>query len=98
VCFAQVPEKASRFMTRDSNICEDKNEVQICPKPLNSKRLNDHCKKSLLVAMKVNYLCQLMWLLPLLEDLNFNVKVVHLVRDPRATIYSRIQYPANVFK
>jgi len=85
-------------MTRDSNICKVIKGTQVCPKPLDPKLLNNHCKKSLLVAMKVNYLCQLEWLLPLLEDLNFNVKVVHLVRDPRANIHSRIQYPDHIFK
>ena len=98
VCFAHAPTKASRFMSRDSNICEGINGAQVCPQPLDPNRLNKYCKKSLLVAMKVNYLCQLEWLIRLLEDSNFNVKVVHLVRDPRSTIHSRIQYPDHIFK
>ena len=42
-----------------------------------------------MVAMKVIYLCRLEWLVPLMKDPTLNVKVVHLVRDPRATLTSR---------
>jgi len=76
-------------MSRDAGICRMNNENQICPVPVNPIPVNKHCKKSLLVAMKVIYLCKLEWLLPLLEATDVNVKVVHLVRDPRSTINSR---------
>uniref|UniRef100_F6ZR39 Sulfotransferase n=2 Tax=Ciona intestinalis TaxID=7719 RepID=F6ZR39_CIOIN len=43
-----------------------------------------------MVAMKVIYLCRLEWITPLLLSKQSIVKIVHLVRDPRAIINSRI--------
>ena len=93
VCFvAGVSPKLSQFVHRDAKICTTKNQTQKCPKPIPPASLNQHCKNSLLVAMKVVYLCRLEWLVPLLKDSDVNVKVVHLVRDPRSTINSRLNH------
>ena len=83
-------------MSRDTGICHMQNGVQVCPTPVDPDQINKHCKSSLLVAMKVIYLCKLEWLLPLLEDPDVNVKVVHLVRDPRSTVNSRTGHKGNI--
>ena len=58
-----------------------------CP-GLDFTKLTEHCLKSSFRAMKVNYLQRLELLLPLLNSQNITVKVIHLVRDPRAAIVS----------
>ncbi|CAK8694477.1 unnamed protein product [Clavelina lepadiformis] len=90
ICFPSNQGKAGIFLARDAGICKlrGKGEV-VCPKPIDHKDLEKHCRQSLLVAMKVIYLCKLEWLTPLLRDEEFNVKIIHLVRDPRATVNSR---------
>ena len=92
VCFVDGGIKISTFMARDAGLCQ-KNERggQTYPFPVNLLSLNKHCESSALIAMKVIYLCKLEWLLPLMMDQSLNVKVVHLVRDPRSTINSRIK-------
>nr|CAB3230871.1 carbohydrate sulfotransferase 3-like [Phallusia mammillata] len=90
ICFTKHP-KCSRFLSRDTNICKiNKQGQQICPEPINTETLSSYCNTSLLRAMKVIYLCELESLLPLLKDPTVNVKVLHLVRDPRATVNSRV--------
>ena len=78
-------------MLRDAGLCKKEGAKQACPFPVNPLPLNKHCESSALIAMKVIYLCKLEWLLPLMMDQSLNVKVVHLVRDPRSTINSRIK-------
>ena len=46
--------------------------------------------------MKVIYLCKIEWLVPMLKDPDINLKIVHLVRDPRTTIFSRTIHSSNV--
>jgi len=83
-------------MSRDTGMCYMNGNVQFCPTPVDPVPMNKHCRKSLLVAMKVIYLCKLEWLLPLLEATDVNIKVVHLVRDPRSTISSRTGHNGNL--
>jgi len=52
----------------------------------------------MLVAMKVIYLCNLESLLTLIDDDNLNLKIVHLVRDPRATTNSRARTGRKSYK
>ena len=90
LCFAEGGLKASKFLSRDAGICNvDQGMWQICPKPINQVLLQNHCKKSLLIALKVTYLCNFEWILSLLRERETNIKVVHLVRDPRSTVNSR---------
>ena len=90
LCFVGSSDKSSKFVSRDTNICKPGSHgTQICPSPINQTRIQNHCKNSLLIALKVNYLCNLEWILPLLKEKQTNVKIVHLVRDPRSTINSR---------
>ena len=84
LCFAWGG-KYQAFLKRDTDICHPK-----CPAPINPDDLEKHCKRSLFRAMKVNYMCRLEWLLPLLSADDVIVKIVHLVRDPRATAASHI--------
>ena len=93
-CFAD-DRKANRYLYNEAKICTKKEKLY-CPKPLPATSLNNFCRRSLLVAMKVIYLCKLEWLMPLLGDPDFNIKVVHLVRDPRPTIYSRTKHTGNL--
>ena len=82
----------------DANVCPKTNRRGLhppCQAPINPVRLNKHCQQSEIVAMKVIYLCKLEWLVPLLKDPLLNVKIVHLVRDPRSTIASRIRSKKN---
>ncbi|XP_076801917.1 carbohydrate sulfotransferase 1-like [Clavelina lepadiformis] len=91
VCFTSKTQKVSHFLSRDAGMCHVANRVQICPEPLNATELSCYCKKSLLVAMKAIYVCKLEWIVPLLRDPKVNIKVIHLVRDPRATTNSRTE-------
>jgi len=94
VCFAGVA-KTSAFMSRDADLC--KADLS-CPKPINTTNLSKHCNRSMLVAMKVIYLCNLESLLTLIDDDNLNLKIVHLVRDPRATTDSRARAEGKSYK
>ena len=86
------PDGQDEHVHGHAGLCQ-KNEKggQMCPFPVNPLPLNKHCESSALIAMKVIYLCKLEWLLPLMMDQSLNVKVVHLVRDPRSMINSRIK-------
>jgi len=46
----------------------------------------------MLVALKVIYLCKVEWLMPFVKNPKVDLKVVHLVRDPRATVKSRMTF------
>ncbi|XP_078482830.1 carbohydrate sulfotransferase 1-like [Ciona intestinalis] len=91
VCFAgYTRSKYSAYLTRDAQICHTTEVHQQCPAPIDLDRLSSHCRSSIMVAMKVIYLCRLEWITPLLSSKQSNVKIVHLVRDPRAIVNSRI--------
>jgi len=97
VCFINGSMKSSKFMSRDAGICRQSGRnTHICPHPLDPFLINRHCERSILIAMKTIYLCKFEWLLPLLFDPHINVKVLHLVRDPRSTINSRNSHKPNV--
>ena len=90
MCFAGGKTNFSEFLSRDAKICRYVGrEGHICPTPIKPELINSHCKSSAVKAMKVIYLCKLEWLMPLLQSSSPNVKVIHLVRDPRATVFSR---------
>ncbi|CAK8680172.1 unnamed protein product [Clavelina lepadiformis] len=90
VCFASCT-KCSLFLSRDSNICRNpKNGGHACPGKLNMIKLSEHVAKVDLMAFKVVYMCDISWIQPLLNDPTVNLKIIHLVRDPRAIINSRI--------
>ena len=95
VCFIDGirSQKFSAFLARDTNLCKLTNGRQDCPQPLDLDGLSEHCKNSPIIAMKVIYVCHLKWLVPLMKNNSLDVKVVHLVRDPRATLVSRSPDP-----
>ena len=97
LCFVEGSSKASKFLSRDAGICNvDQGMSQICPKPINQVLLQNYCKKSLLIALKVTYLCNFEWILPLLRETETNIKVVHLVRDPRSTVNSATSHRGSL--
>ena len=98
ICFVGSSDKYSKFLSRDAGICHLEKGKLICPTPIDPVPMNMYCKSCLLVAMKVIYLCKLERLIPLLEDQDINVKVVHLVRDPRSTINSRMGHQGKINK
>ncbi|CAK8684756.1 unnamed protein product [Clavelina lepadiformis] len=89
VCFANCL-KCSLFLSRDQNIChKSPNGGQACPNKLDMTKLSEAVEKSDLMAFKVVSMCDISWIQPLLDDPTINLKIVHLVRDPRAIINSR---------
>uniref|UniRef100_H2YAG4 Sulfotransferase n=2 Tax=Ciona savignyi TaxID=51511 RepID=H2YAG4_CIOSA len=91
VCFAgNTQSKYSAYLTRDAKICNVVNNFQYCPEPIDLERLSAHCRGSVLIATKMIYLCKLEWISSFLSPPSASLKVLHLVRDPRATINSRI--------
>jgi len=78
----------SLFLDRDADLCKK----QACPEPIDLKALTKHCRHSMLVALKVIYLCKVEWLMPFVKNPKVDLKVVHLVRDPRATVKSRMTF------
>ncbi|XP_067828814.1 carbohydrate sulfotransferase 3-like isoform X2 [Heptranchias perlo] len=63
--------------------------VQRCG-PLNMTLAVESCLQKQHVAMKTVRIRQLEFLRPLVEDLRINLKVIQLVRDPRAVLASRM--------
>ncbi|CAK8684181.1 carbohydrate sulfotransferase 3-like [Clavelina lepadiformis] len=81
LCFAFK----SRFLARDTDLCDGGK----CRGPYDPLVLSEICRRSLFPAMKIIFEPFLNTLQPLMEDPSLNVKVIHLVRDPRAVIQSR---------
>nr|CAB3230836.1 carbohydrate sulfotransferase 1 [Phallusia mammillata] len=57
--------------------------------PVDSEVASEMCEISHLTAIKVIRICDLMTLKPLLENPSFDIKILHLVRDPRGVLGSR---------
>ncbi|CAK8686137.1 unnamed protein product [Clavelina lepadiformis] len=59
--------------------------------PVNSAMASSKCAESSLVVIKVIRLCHVNNLKSILEDSNIDVKVIHLMRDPRGVLSSRLR-------
>ncbi|CAK8684180.1 unnamed protein product [Clavelina lepadiformis] len=81
LCFAH----RSRFLARDTDLCDGGK----CRGPYDPLVLSEICRRSLFPAMKIIFEPFLKSFQHLMEDPHLNVKVIHLVRDPRAVIQSR---------
>lgn len=83
------------FRNRMKNLCS----YEFCTQPhscmgclrMNSKILSELCESKSLTAAKVIRLQSLQLLRPLLEDDKSDIKVIHLVRDPRGIYSSRMK-------
>ena len=74
------------FLSRDAKLCATKT---VCPSTgIDPVALGKHCKKSIFRAIKVNYMTDIEVLMPLILSEEVKVKVIHLVRDPRASVVS----------
>ena len=73
LCYGTMS-KCYAFLRRDSDLC-----IPNCKYPLDPVKLSQHCLKSDFRSFKVNYLCRLEWLTPLLHSNDVNLKVIHLV-------------------
>ena len=58
--------------------------------PLNLNVADHICRKRKLTAMKTIRVCELDWMDGLMEAKDFELKVIHLIRDPRAVARSRL--------
>lgn len=83
ICFVGV-EKATKFITRDAPHLLDTKS-----KKVDMAALGEFCRSSDFVAGKLNYLRGIENITHLFDDADVQMKIVHLVRDPRATILSR---------
>lgn len=71
-------------MTRDApHLLEAKSNK------VNMEALGEFCRASDFVAAKLNYLRGIENITHLFDDADVQMKIVHLVRDPRATVLSR---------
>ena len=84
-----LPKTTMDFIKRDLQLCKSGYSKEDL---LN--QVSSFCSKSDFVAMTLNYLPRIEFLEPILNE--FNSKVIHLVRDPRATIVSWINAWHNV--
>ena len=84
ICFADC-EKCSKFLTRDAP------EIVDIFNTVNVAKMSKFCKQSDFVAAKLNYLRSIQSIQHLLHSTDINVKIIHLVRDPRATVRSLFQ-------
>ncbi|CAK8672955.1 unnamed protein product [Clavelina lepadiformis] len=91
ICFPDCL-KCSQFLSRDSDICRTPVGNHACPKEIDLEKLSEIVAKSELMAFKVVYLCDISWIQPLLDNPELDLKIVHLVRDPRAMFNSKLQY------
>ena len=57
--------------------------------PLNLELIDNLCRLKKMTAIKTIRICNLTWLDELLRSDTFDLKVVHLIRDPRAIARSR---------
>ena len=98
ICFMDGLEKSGLFMRRDMPSVKDRKTGRI-----DLSKLGHFCRRSDFFAAKLNYLTSLRNISHLLtggiDDVQ--VKAIHLVRDPRATIRSRFEYrkrPLETFR
>ena len=64
--------------------------------PLNLDLIDNLCRLRKVTAIKTIRICDLTWLDELLHSDTFDLKVVHLIRDPRAIARSRRSIPGKV--
>ena len=64
--------------------------------PLNLERMDNSCRLKKVTAIKTIRICDLTWLDELLHSDSFDLKVVHLIRDPRAIARSRRSISGSV--
>lgn len=91
MCFAGC-DKCSKFLQRDPPFVYDR------LRRVDPRKLDRHCRHSEFRAAKLNYLPQISDVTHLMAADDVNVKVVHLVRDPRATTSSRFRSTAGLVR
>lgn len=80
----------SNFLWRNTKLCTQ-DPPRCGVKTLDPHELEKVCRQSLFTALKVIRLQSLMELVPLLTDPRIDLKVIQLVRDPRAVVPSSIK-------
>ena len=90
LCFS---ERHERLLMKYKGKCLAKHSLEECRFPLKSEILSTTCRASPIVAYKVIRMCEFSNMQNVLENLkaSIDIKVVHLIRDPRAILASRLQ-------
>ena len=94
----------SCFRTNSKSLCSE----ELCPQPqgqvgklpcgycgqLNLYKTGEVCRHKKVVAVKVIRICRVKWLLEIIKK-NPDLKIIHLVRDPRGLLSSRLKLHAK---
>jgi len=92
------------FRTNSKSLCSE----ELCPQPsgqvgklpcgycgqLNLYKTGEVCRRKKVHAIKIIRICEVKWLLELIKK-NSELKIIHLVRDPRGLLSSRLKLHAK---
>lgn len=80
----------SKFLWRNTELCKLKHP-RCAVKKFSTPVLSKVCRQSLLIGVKAVRFPSLAHLVPMLNSETLNLKVIQLIRDPRAVVPSRIK-------
>ncbi|XP_078485025.1 carbohydrate sulfotransferase 1-like [Ciona intestinalis] len=87
ICFE---ERHIPLLAKYESVCQQSNYSD-CQLPMKPTIISEICSKSKLVVYKILRVCELQDLAHLVETEYLDIRIVHLVRDPRAILSSRMK-------
>jgi len=96
LCFS---ERHERLLLRYKRNCLSKYTPDECDFPLKGEILSETCRASPIVAYKVIRMCDFTILQRVFENMHqsIDLKIIHLIRDPRAILASRLLVSYSVY-